>query len=185
MILRVNNCRFPSNDKNRIIVAHDISPADALKFKNSNNIAFVTDIGGTTSHTAILAKSINIPSVVGTQNAKNLISNGDNLIVDGDHGCVIINPTDEDLYLARYRIYVTADGKEFFLLDKAENTPVFAGDDNPMDLKLSVNPLTSIGLAFKKFKGKPIDYDFEGYIWLDYRGLEIPIPVKGHKRIAL
>ena len=97
----------------------------------------------------------------------------------------IINPTDEDLYLARYRIYVTADGKEFFLLDKAENTPVFAGDDNPMDLKLSVNPLTSIGLAFKKFKGKPIDYEFEGYIWLDYRGLEIPIPVKGHKRIAL
>ena len=84
-----------SNRKNRIIVAHDISPADALKFKNSNNIAFVTDIGGTTSHTAILAKSINIPSVVGTQNAKNLISNGDNLIVDGDHGCVIINPTDE------------------------------------------------------------------------------------------
>lgn len=84
-----------SSDKNRIIVAHDISPADALKFKNSNNIAFVTDIGGTTSHTAILAKSINIPSVVGTQNAKNLISNGDNLIVDGDHGCVIINPTNE------------------------------------------------------------------------------------------
>ena len=84
-----------SSDKNRIIVAHDISPADDLKFKNSNNIAFVTDIGGTTSHTAILAKSINIPSVVGTQNAKNLISNGDNLIVDGDHGCVIINPTDE------------------------------------------------------------------------------------------
>jgi phosphotransferase system enzyme I (PtsI) len=84
-----------SSDKNRIIVAHDISPADALKFKNSNNIAFVTDIGGTTSHTAILAKSINIPSVVGTQNSKNMISNGDNLIVDGDHGCVIINPTDE------------------------------------------------------------------------------------------
>ena len=84
-----------SSDKNRIIVAHDISPADALKFKNSNNIAFVTDIGGTTSHTAILAKSIDIPSVVGTQNAKNMISNGDNLIVDGDHGCVIINPTND------------------------------------------------------------------------------------------
>ena len=74
----------------------------ALKFKNSNNIAFVTDIGGTTSHTAILAKSINIPSVVGTQNAKNLISNGDNLIVDGDHGCVIINPTDE--VISEYRL---------------------------------------------------------------------------------
>ena len=96
-----------SNDKNRIIVAHDISPADALKFKNSNNIAFVTDIGGTTSHTAILAKSINIPSVVGTQNAKNLISNGDNLIVDGDHGCVIINPTDEVIneYKLKQNIY--------------------------------------------------------------------------------
>ncbi len=108
-----------SSDKNRIIVAHDISPADALKFKNSNNIAFVTDIGGTTSHTAILAKSINIPSVVGTQNAKNLISNGDNLIVDGDHGCVIINPTDEVIneYKLKQNLY-ELESKKLLSLQK-------------------------------------------------------------------
>ena len=79
-------------DRNQIIVAHDISPSDALKFKNTNNIAFITDIGGTTSHTAILAKSINIPSVVGTQNAKQLINHDDLLIVDGSHGCILVNP---------------------------------------------------------------------------------------------
>ena len=108
-----------SSDKNRIIVAHDISPADALKFKNSNNIAFVTDIGGTTSHTAILAKSINIPSVVGTQNAKNLISNGDNLIIDGDHGCVIINPTDEVIneYKLKQNLY-ELESKKLLSLQK-------------------------------------------------------------------
>ena len=108
-----------SSDKNRIIVAHDISPADALKFKNSNNIAFVTDIGGTTSHTAILAKSINIPSVVGTQNAKNLISNGDNLIVDGDHGCVIINPTNEVIneYKLKQNLY-ELESKKLLSLQK-------------------------------------------------------------------
>jgi phosphotransferase system enzyme I (PtsI) len=108
-----------SSDKNRIIVAHDISPADALKFKNSNNIAFVTDIGGTTSHTAILAKSINIPSVVGTQNAKNLISNGDNLIVDGDHGYVIINPTNEVIneYKLKQNLY-ELESKKLLSLQK-------------------------------------------------------------------
>ena len=108
-----------TSDKNRIIVAHDISPADALKFKNSKNIAFVTDIGGTTSHTAILAKSINIPSVVGTQNAKNLISNGDNLIVDGDHGCVIINPTNEVIneYKLKQNLY-ELESKKLLSLQK-------------------------------------------------------------------
>ena len=108
-----------SSDKNRIIVAHDISPADALKFKNSNNIAFVTDIGGTTSHTAILAKSIDIPSVVGTQNAKNLISNGDNLIVDGDHGCVIINPTNDVIneYKLKQNLY-ELESKKLLSLQK-------------------------------------------------------------------
>jgi phosphotransferase system enzyme I (PtsI) len=81
------------NNKGQVIVAHDISPSDTLKFKNSNFLAFITEIGGTTSHTAILSKSLNIPSVVGTQNAKKLIKQNDLLIVDGDNGHIIINPT--------------------------------------------------------------------------------------------
>lgn len=131
-----------SNDKNRIIVAHDISPADALKFKNSNNIAFVTDIGGTTSHTAILAKSINIPSVVGTQNAKNLISNGDNLIVDGDHGCVIIDPTDEVIneYKLKQNLY-ELESKKLLNLQKLTSKTI---DKVPVNLYVNIEDTNNI-----------------------------------------
>ena len=136
-----------SNDKNRIIVAHDISPADALKFKNSNNIAFVTDIGGTTSHTAILAKSINIPSVVGTQNAKNLISNGDNLIVDGDHGCVIINPTDEVIneYKLKQNIY-ELESKKLLSLQKITSKTI---DKVSVNLYVNIEDTNNIDPVMK------------------------------------
>jgi phosphotransferase system enzyme I (PtsI) len=77
------------------VVAHDLSPADTIQFKLRNVVGFVTDIGGGFSHTAILSKSMGIPSVVGTEIAMAQINGGDRLIVDGDAGIVIINPTED------------------------------------------------------------------------------------------
>jgi len=78
-----------------IVVAHDLSPADTLQM-NLNHIAgFITDIGGKVSHTAILARSLGIPAVVGLEVATSLINGGDPLIIDGESGEVVINPTDE------------------------------------------------------------------------------------------
>ncbi len=79
--------------KDSIIVAHDISPSDAAGMYNKKIVAFVTDIGGRTSHTAIIAKSLGVPAVVGLKDATLRISNGDFLIVDGKKGLIIINPT--------------------------------------------------------------------------------------------
>ena len=81
------------NEDKTILVAHDISPADALQFKKHKYAAFITDGGGSTSHTAILARSLDIPSIVGLQNARKLIKNNENIIVDGNKGIVIINPS--------------------------------------------------------------------------------------------
>ncbi len=78
-----------------IIVAHDLSPSDAVSLYNKKILAFVTDIGGRTSHTAIIAKSLGVPAVVGLKDATLKITNQDFLIVDGRHGVVIINPTSE------------------------------------------------------------------------------------------
>ena len=64
-----------NNESSTILVAHDISPADALQFKKHQYAAFLTDMGGSTSHTAILARSLNIPSIVALQNARSLIKN--------------------------------------------------------------------------------------------------------------
>ncbi len=75
-----------------IIVAHDLSPSDTATMSKTNLLAFITDIGGKTSHTAIIAKSLEIPAVVGLQIATRVIRPGDLLIVDGNEGIVIVNP---------------------------------------------------------------------------------------------
>lgn len=85
-----------------ILVAHDLSPADAIQFKQHQFAAFITDVGGATSHTAILARSLNIPSIVALQRARDLIRDGELIIVDGNQGVVIANP-DKDT-LAEYKL---------------------------------------------------------------------------------
>ena len=78
-----------------IIVAHDLSPADTLQVNLKHVAGFITDIGGKVSHTAILSRSLGIPAVLGLQNATSLINGGDLLLIDGETGEVVINPTEE------------------------------------------------------------------------------------------
>jgi len=76
-----------------IVVAYDLSPSDTAMMHKGRVLGFVTDIGGRTSHTAIMAKSLEIPAVVGLEDITDVVENGDQLIVDGIHGVVIVNPT--------------------------------------------------------------------------------------------
>ena len=78
-----------------ILVAHDLSPADTLQMNLKHVAGFITDIGGKVSHTAILSRSLGIPAVLGLQRATSLINGGDLLIIDGETGEVVINPTEE------------------------------------------------------------------------------------------
>ena len=78
--------------QNLIVVAHDLSPADVVAFKNQHFSSFVTDVGGATSHTAILARGMGIPAVLGLHNARQLIRDKETLIVDGTRGVLIVNP---------------------------------------------------------------------------------------------
>lgn len=84
-----------------IIISHDLSPSDTASMFNKNIIAFATDIGGRTSHTAIMAKSLGIPAVVGLKDATLRISNQDFIVVDGRMGLVIINPSQATLEIYR------------------------------------------------------------------------------------
>ncbi|MCJ7810081.1 MAG: PEP-utilizing enzyme, partial [Desulfobulbaceae bacterium] len=84
-----------------IIVAHDLSPADTTELNLSKVKGFITDIGGKTSHTAIMAQALEIPAVVGLKSATQLVHDGDLLIVDGTTGDVIINPDDQAILHAQ------------------------------------------------------------------------------------
>lgn len=90
------------HDGDSILVAHDLSPADVLQYKQHWFTAFLTDLGGLTSHTAIVARSLNIPSIVALHHARQLIRDNDVLIVDGSQGVVIVDP--DEHVLSEYRL---------------------------------------------------------------------------------
>jgi phosphotransferase system enzyme I (PtsI) len=94
--------RKSTPDTELILVANDLSPADTLQFKNLKVGGFVTDTGGATSHTAIVARSLAIPAVVGMQNARPLIHDNDLLILDGTRGMLIVDP--DARVLEEYRL---------------------------------------------------------------------------------
>jgi phosphoenolpyruvate-protein phosphotransferase (PTS system enzyme I) len=94
--------RPASAEEQTILVAHDLSPADVIQFKSHHFAAFLTDLGGASSHTAIVARSLNVPAVVATHNARGLIREHELLIVDGAKNVVIVNP--DRSVLAEYRL---------------------------------------------------------------------------------
>ena len=87
----------PDEAQSLILVAHDLSPADVIQFKQHQFASFITDLGGTTSHTAIVARSLNIPSIVALHHARQLIRENELVIVDGTQGTIIVDPDPQAL----------------------------------------------------------------------------------------
>ncbi|MCF8150375.1 MAG: phosphoenolpyruvate--protein phosphotransferase [Burkholderiaceae bacterium] len=94
-----------ATDDDLIVVANDLSPADTIQFKSLRISGFVTDLGGSTSHTAIVARSLGIPAVVGMLHARPLIQDDDLLIIDGTRGVLIVDP--DTGVLEEYRLRKT------------------------------------------------------------------------------
>ena len=118
-----------------IVVAHDISPADMLQFRNRSFSGFVTDVGGQNSHTAIVARSLDIPAAVGMYNASSLIEQDDWLIIDGDAGVVIVDPS--PLVLSQYRERQAVQLRDRKKLGKLKKTPAVTRDG--VDITLLAN----------------------------------------------
>jgi phosphoenolpyruvate-protein phosphotransferase (PTS system enzyme I) len=119
-----------------IVVAHDISPADMLAFRDRSFVGFVTDVGGQNSHTAIVARSLDIPAAVGMSQASRLIEQDDWVIVDGDAGVVICNPS--ALVLDQYRARQAALLKARKRLLKLKKTPAVTRDGTPITLLANI-----------------------------------------------
>jgi phosphotransferase system enzyme I (PtsI) len=119
-----------------IVVAHDISPPDMLRFKELTFGGFVTDLGGKTSHTAIVARSLDIPAAVGVRSASELIRQDDWLIIDGDRGIVIVDPS--PFILEEYRHLQSARKLEKKKLLRLKHTPTVTVDGQHIDLMANV-----------------------------------------------
>jgi phosphotransferase system enzyme I (PtsI) len=119
-----------------VVVAHDISPADMLAFRDRSFVGFVTDVGGQNSHTAIVARSLDIPAAVGMSQASRLVEQDDWVIVDGDAGVVICNPS--ALVLDQYRARQAALLKARKRLLKLKKTPAVTKDGTPITLLANI-----------------------------------------------
>ena len=119
-----------------VLVAHDLSPADMLQFKQSVFTGFVTDVGGKTSHTAIVARSLDIPAVVGARSASQLIRQDDWIIIDGDMGVVIVDPS--PIILAEYGFKQRQGDLERERLTRLRHTPAVTLDGQKIELLANI-----------------------------------------------
>ena len=169
----------PTNaEEQTILVAHDLSPADIIQFKSHHYAAFLTDLGGVTAHTAIVARSLNVPAVVAAHNARALIRENELLIVDGERNVVIVNP--DRAVLTEYRLKQGEFALEQKKLQRLTTTrattldghqvELFANIELPEDLARTLEVgATGIGLFRSEFLflnriGLPSeDEQFEAY----------------------
>ncbi len=147
-------------DANMVMVAHDLSPADLLQLKSHQFAAFITDLGGATSHTAIIARGLNTPCVVGLHHARELMRENDMLIVDGAQGVIIVNPDKQ--ILAEYKLRQSQIGLERQKLRRLRtarantldgtHVELHANIEKPYDVvEVNENGATGIGLFRSEF----------------------------------
>ncbi|BEP59747.1 phosphoenolpyruvate--protein phosphotransferase [Variovorax sp. V213] len=127
-----------------VLIAHDLSPADMLQFKKSVFAGFVTDVGGRTSHTAIVARSMDIPAVVGARTASQLVRQDDWVIIDGDAGVVIVDPS--PIILAEYGFKQRQGDLERGRLARLRHKPAVTLDGQRVELLANIEmPEDTVG----------------------------------------
>jgi phosphotransferase system enzyme I (PtsI) len=119
-----------------VLIAHDLSPADMLQFKQSVFAGFITDVGGKTSHTAIVARSMDIPAVVGARTASQFVRQDDWVIIDGDAGVVIVDPS--PIILAEYGFKQRQGELERGRLSRLLHTPAVTLDGEKVQLLANI-----------------------------------------------
>ena len=151
-----------------LLVAHDLFPSDTISLPEKQILGFCTDVGGKTSHTALLAQSLNIPAVVGLSTASKDVADGDTLIIDGENGLLVINP---DKYtLANYRQIKRDLKKTESLLKTINHLPVITQDGHRVQLYVNYDPRTD-----NKYN-KTLITDGLGLLRTEFLFMNTPVP---------
>jgi phosphotransferase system enzyme I (PtsI) len=181
-----------ANGESLILVAHDLSPADVVQFKQHRFASFITDLGGTTSHTAVVARSLAIPSIVALHRARQMIREDEIIIVDGSQGVVIVDPDEQ--VLSEYQLRRSQFDLERQKLRRLRDRRPVTADGVKIELQANIelpsdvaeardNGATGIGLFRSEFlflnRSDLPDEDeqFEAYrkVAVDMEGLPVTI----------
>lgn len=154
--------------KPSLLVAHNLYPSDTINLQENQVMGFCTDAGGKTSHTALLAQSLNIPAVVALGTASKDVRNGDTLIIDGENGLLVINP---DKYtLSNYRKIQREIKKTDALLKTINHLPVITSDGHPVKLYVNYDPRTD------NKENKRLITDGLGLLRTEFLFMNTPVP---------
>lgn len=150
-----------------IIVAHDLSPADTIHLNLKKISGFITDVGGRTSHTSIVARALEIPAVVGAQIASSTIKNFEKVILDGDEGIVIVNPDPEDIriYVRKQRL-IREKKNEYIRLAKLKSE---TKDGFRVKIGANIELLPEMDIV-EKYGGEGIGLYRTEYLYLSKKG---------------
>ncbi len=151
-----------------IVVAHKLSPTDTSEMDASKVMGFVTDVGGRTSHTAIMAQALKIPAVVGLETITQVVEDGDLLIVDGISGDVIINP--QELDIIQYGERQTQYHEKESLIAKSSHAPAITKDGHRVIVRANIEFLEEVASA-KENGGEGIGLYRTEFLYLKARGL--------------
>ena len=167
--LENNKKNFLSSiERPSLLVAHNLYPSDTINLQENQIIGFCTDVGGKTSHTALLAQSLNIPAVVGLSTACKDVHAGDTLIVDGENGLLVINP---DRYtLANYRKIQREIKKTDALLKTINHLPIITQDGHSVKLFVNYDPRTD------NKENKRLITDGLGLLRTEFIFMNTPVP---------
>ncbi|MFH2201961.1 MAG: phosphoenolpyruvate--protein phosphotransferase [Elusimicrobiota bacterium] len=136
-LMKKEKRKFSHIKQPSILVARNLLPSDTLHMRENNVLGFVTDLGGKTSHTAILAQSMELPAVVGLSDASHRVKTGDGIILDGDQGLVIIHPSPEAI--AKYETVRQKSLREDQVLDGLRGAPAVTADGHRLKMMINID----------------------------------------------
>ena len=151
-----------------IIVAHELSPADTSELNIARVMGFITDVGGPTSHTAILAQALEIPAVVGLESATELVKDGDLLIVDGNAGDVVVNP--DDSAIIHYQEKQLAHEEYKSSVERTSHLPSLTLDGHKISVKANIEFLEEV-TAVRDHGGEGIGLYRTEFLYLRTKGI--------------
>ncbi|MFO7890170.1 MAG: phosphoenolpyruvate--protein phosphotransferase [bacterium] len=146
ILLQSEELKIP-HKSNTVIVSHNLKPSDTIRIDKTKIVAFITELGGETSHASILARSMGIPAIVGIERLTERVENGDKVIVDGNSGSLYINPPKQLLKVFQQR----KKNFEHYLqqLDKDRDLDPVTRDGAWISLKANIAMVSDINLALK------------------------------------
>ena len=136
-LLKREKKSLESMDSPTILIARNLLPSDTLNLKDSKILGFATDLGGKTSHTAILAQSMEIPAVVGLSDVTHRVRSGEFVILDGEHGLVIVNPTPEAV--VKYQKAQAQTERQEKALEALRGQPALTTDGKKFDIAVNLD----------------------------------------------